>query len=141
WDGGREKAPAAICRKVARAEDGGEIEIWGDGSAIRSYTYVDDMVNGICMLTRSDLEGPTNIGSSQYVSVADLVGTVAKVANKRITTREVPGPIGVRSRNFSHSRIESIGWKARYSLEDGIAITYPWIEGQVQASAQAAVAS
>ena len=84
WRGGREKAPAAICRKVAEAADGGEIEVWGDGSAVRSYTYVDDMVDGIFRLTQSDLEGPVNIGCPEYVTVNQLVETVASVARKRI---------------------------------------------------------
>ena len=84
WTGGREKAPAAICRKVAEIEDGGSIEVWGDGTAIRSYTYVDDMVNGIFMLMHSDLEGAVNIGCPQYVSVNELVDTVSKIAGKNI---------------------------------------------------------
>jgi nucleoside-diphosphate-sugar epimerase len=127
WRGGREKAPAAICRKVACAPDGGEIEIWGDGSAIRSYTYIDDMIEGIVMLMHSDLEGPVNIGSSQYVTVRELVETVASVAGKRISIRSTPGPVGVRSRNFSHARIESLGWRAKYDLRRGIEQTYPWV--------------
>src|SRR5207302_8953103 len=127
WDGGREKAPAAICRKVAEIENGGTIEVWGDGSAVRSYTYVDDMVDGICRLVQSDLAGPTNIGSSEYATVADLVGTVAEVAAKEVNVRYVDGPVGVQSRNFSHARIEGLGWTSQYSLRDGIAMTYPWI--------------
>jgi GDP-D-mannose 3',5'-epimerase len=138
WRGGREKAPAAICRKVAEAPDGGTIEVWGDGSAIRSYTYVDDMVEGIYMLTHSDVEYPTNIGSSEYVTVDELVETVAKVANKKIHVRHVDGPAGVRARNFSHDTIRSLGWRATHSLEDGIARTYPWVEEQVRVSEPAA---
>ena len=133
WTGGREKAPAAICRKVAEAEDGGTIEVWGDGSAIRSYTYVEDMVDGIYRLTQSELNTPTNIGSSEYVSVDDLVRTVAQVAGKRIHMRHIDGPIGVQSRNFSNSRIYSTGWRHRFSLYDGITRTYPWVAAQVQA--------
>ena len=133
WTGGREKAPAAICRKVAEAEDGGTVEAWGDGTAIRSYTYVDDMVEGIYLLMHSDLEGPVNIGSPQYVSVKELVDTVAGVAGKKVKIKWVEGPVGVQSRNFSNERIYSIGWKSRYTLEDGIRHTYPWIEGQVLA--------
>ncbi len=134
WTGGREKAPAAICRKVAEAEDGGTIEVWGDGSAIRSYTYIDDMIGGIYLLMHSDLEGAVNIGCPQYVSVNELVATVADVAGKRINVRHVAGPVGVHSRNFSNERIYSIGWQARYYLREGIARTYPWIEAQVKAS-------
>jgi len=133
WRGGREKAPAAVSRKVAETENGGSIEVWGDGSAVRSYTYVDDMVDGIVRLMSSDLEGPVNIGCPQYVTVDELVETVARVANKRITIRHVPGPVGVHSRNFSNERIYSIGWESKYSLEDGIRLTYPWVEAQVRA--------
>jgi len=134
WTGGREKAPAAICRKIAEVEDGGTIEVWGDGSAIRSYTYVDDMIEGIYLLMHSDLEGAVNIGCPQYVSVDELVATVAGVAGKRINVRHVEGPVGVQSRNFSNARIYSLGWRAKYYLKDGIARTYPWIEEQVRAA-------
>ena len=133
WTGGREKAPAAICRKVAEAADGGMIEVWGDGKAIRSYTYVEDMVDGIYRLTASSLVGPANIGSPEYVSVEQLVQTVADVAGKAIRIRYVEGPVGVQSRNFSNKRIYSVGWRARFSLKDGIAATYPWVRAQVEA--------
>jgi nucleoside-diphosphate-sugar epimerase len=132
WEGGREKAPAAICRKVAEASDGGTIEIWGDGSAIRSYTYVDDMVDGIYALMQSDLEGPVNIGSPEYHSVKDLVDVVSGVAGKRIRVKPVEGPVGVQSRNFSNDRIYATGWRARFGLRDGIERTYPWVERQVE---------
>ena len=132
WTGGREKAPAAICRKVAEAADGGTIEVWGDGTAVRSYTYVDDMVDGIYRLTQSCLPGPVNIGSPEYVSVAQLVNTIAEVAGKTIRVKYVEGPGGVQSRNFSNERIYSIGWRARYSLTEGIARTYPWVHAQVE---------
>jgi nucleoside-diphosphate-sugar epimerase len=134
WHGGREKAPAAICRKVAEADDGGAIEVWGDGTAIRSYTYVDDMVDGIYRLMQSDLEGPVNIGSAEYVTVDELIATVCEVAGKKVTNHYVDGPVGVRSRNFSNARIESIGWSARFSLLEGIERTYPWVERQIHAS-------
>jgi GDP-D-mannose 3',5'-epimerase len=132
WTGGREKAPAAICRKIAEADDGGTIEVWGDGSAIRSYTYVDDMVDGVYRLMQSDLEGPVNFGSPEYVTVAELVDAVARAAGKRITVRYVTGPVGVRSRNFSNARAYSLGWRARFSLEAGIGRTYPWVAEQVR---------
>jgi len=134
WTGGREKAPAAICRKVAEADDGGTIEVWGDGTAIRSYTYVDDMVNGIRKLMDSDLEGPTNIGSPEYVSVTDLVDLVAAVAKKDVKSRYVSGPVGVQSRNFSNEKIYATGWRPQFALRDGIERTYPWIEAQVFAA-------
>lgn len=131
WTGGREKAPAAICRKVAEVPEGGTIDVWGDGSAIRSYTYVDDMVDGIYLLMHSDLEGAVNIGCPQYVTVDELVQTVADVAGKTIHIRHIEGPVGVQSRNFSNERIYSLGWRARFYLKDGIAKTYPWVAEQV----------
>ena len=132
WTGGREKAPAAICRKVAEAEDGGTIEVWGDGTAVRSYTYVADMVDGIYRLMHSDLEGAVNIGSPEYNTVNELVETVAEIAGKNITIKHIDGPVGVQSRNFSNERIYSIGWQPQYSLKDGITENYPWIEKQVK---------
>ena len=134
WTGGREKAPAAMCRKVAEVGDGGTIEVWGDGSAIRSYTYVSDMVEGIYLLMHSDLHAAVNIGCPQYVTVDELANTVAKVAGKRIDIKHVPGPVGVHSRNFSNERIYSLGWKPKVFLEDGIRHTYPWVEAQVKAA-------
>lgn len=138
WRGGREKAPAAMCRKVAEAGDGGTIDVWGDGFAIRSYTYVDDMVDGIVKLTRSDLDGAVNIGSPEYVSVKELVEVVEEAAGKRVHINYIDGPVGVQSRNFSNARVESLGWRSRFSLRDGIARTYPWIEQQVLAAASTA---
>ena len=135
WQGGREKAPAAICRKVAQAPDGGEIEVWGSGDAVRSYTYVDDMVDGVYRLMHSDLEGPVNIGNPEYVTVDELVSTVAAVADKLIRTRHVDGPVGVQSRNFSNGRIESLGWRAQWPLRRGMEETYPWIAAQVASKA------
>jgi nucleoside-diphosphate-sugar epimerase len=131
WRGGREKAPAAVCRKVAEAADGGVVEAWGDGTAVRSYIYVDDLVEGVCTLMNSDLDGPANIGTSEYVTVDELVKMVVAVSAKHLGVKYIDGPVGVRSRNFSHARIESLGWRPRYSLADGIAATYPWIESQV----------
>jgi len=133
WTGGREKAPAAICRKVAEADDGSVIKVWGDGTAIRAFTYVDDLVEGIYLLMHSDLEGPTNIGSSQYVTVDELVETVIEIAGKEIHKQYVEGPVGVQARNFSKARIHSLGWEAKVSFKGGIRHTYPWIEAQVKA--------
>jgi len=132
WTGGREKAPAAICRKVAEAKDGGTIEVWGDGSAMRAYTYVDDMVDGIYRLVQSDCAEPINIGRQEYVSVNQLVAVVARVAGKRIALKHVDGPVGVKARNFRNDKIRSLGWESRFSLAEGIARTYPWIEEQVR---------
>ena len=132
WCGGREKAPAAICRKVAMAEDGGTIEVWGEGTAIRAYTYMDDLVEGVYMLMQSDLGGPVNIGSEEYVTVDELVQTVIEVSGKTIDIKHVEGPVGVQARNFSKARIHSLGWEAKVSLKEGIGYTYPWIEAQVK---------
>jgi nucleoside-diphosphate-sugar epimerase len=132
YKGGREKAPAAICRKVAEAPDGGEIEVWGDGTAVRNYTYVRDLVDGIMRLMVSDETRPCNIGSQEYVSVDELVDVVAHVAGKRVRIKHVPGPVGVQSRNFSTARIEALGWRPEVSLRTGIGLTYPWIAEQVR---------
>lgn len=137
WTGGREKAPAAMCRKIAEAEDGGTIEVWGDGTAMRAYTFVDDMTDGIYRLTQSDLAEPTNIGRREYVSVNELIDTVAEIAGKKIHRKHIDGPVGVQARNFTNDLIKSIGWKSEYSLKDGLARTYPWIEEQVLASVTA----
>ena len=137
WRGGREKAPAAICRKVASIPDGGTIEIWGDGSAVRSYTFVDDMVDGIYRLMHSDLEAGVNIGCPQYVTVRELVDTVAQVAGKRVGIKSIPGPVGVQSRNFSNERIYSTGWRSQFDLKACIARTYPWVEQQVKTAGPA----
>lgn len=133
WTGGREKAPAALCRKVAEAVDDGTIEIWGDGSAMRAYTYIDDLLDGIVLLMHSDLENGVNIGRQEYVSVDELAATVADAAGKKINLKHIPGPVGVKARSFRNDRISSIGWKSRFSLRDGIARTYSWIKAQVEA--------
>jgi nucleoside-diphosphate-sugar epimerase len=133
WRGGREKAPAAICRKVAMAFDGGTIPVWGDGTAIRAYTYVDDLVEGVYALMQSDLEGPANIGTEEYVSVAELVQAVIEASGKEIGIEYVEGPVGVQARNFSKARMHSLGWEAGIPLKEGIARTYAWIEDQVRA--------
>lgn len=132
WRGGREKAPAAMCRKIAEAEDGGTIEIWGDGSAMRAYTYIDDLIDGILLLMFSDLENGINIGRQEYVSVNELVNTVAKVAGKRIHIGHVEGPVGVQARNFRTDKISALGWQSQFSLKEGIARTYPWVRAQVK---------
>jgi nucleoside-diphosphate-sugar epimerase len=132
WIGGREKAPAAICRKVAEAVSGSEIEVWGDGSAVRSYTYVEDMVRGIYLLMQSDLTVPVNIGSPEYHSVLELVETVAEVAGKKISIRPIDGPVGVQSRNFSNEKIYALGWKPEFTLRAGIERNYPWIQEQLR---------
>ena len=132
WTGGREKAPAAISRKIAEAQQGGTIEVWGDGSAIRSYIYVDDLIDGIYRLVHSDLSEPTNIGSPQYVSVDELVEIVNRISEKNINIKHIPGPVGVQSRNFSNKKIYSLGWWPKYSLEHGMETTYNWVKEQVE---------
>ncbi|MBN2302604.1 MAG: NAD-dependent dehydratase, partial [Lentisphaerae bacterium] len=110
----------------------------GDGSAVRSYTHVDDMTDGIFRLMHSDLEGSVNIGCPQYVTVRELVDAVAEVAGKKISVKSIEGPVGVQSRNFSNDRIYSIGWKSKVSLKEGIERTYPWILDQVKATSRSA---
>ena len=136
WRGGREKAPAALSRKIAEAPDGGTVEIWGDGTAMRAYTYIDDMVDGIRRLMESSLEDGVNIGRQEYVSVDELASTIASVAGKTIHLKHIEGPVGVKARNFRIDRISGIGWQSRFSLRDGIARTYPWVKAQVEAQRQ-----
>jgi nucleoside-diphosphate-sugar epimerase len=133
WQGGREKAPAALSRKIAEAAEGGTIEVWGDGKAMRAYTYIDDMVEGILLLMSSDLEDGVNIGRQEYVSVNQLVDVIAELAKKKIHVKHIEGPIGVKARNFRIDRINAIGWKSGFSLKDGISRTYPWVKAQVEA--------
>jgi nucleoside-diphosphate-sugar epimerase len=132
WTGGREKAPAAICRKVAQAENGGVVEVWGDGTAVRSYIYVDDLLDGIVRLMQSNITVPANIGSTEYVSVRELVEMVIAISGKQLTIKYVAGPVGVQSRNFSNARIYSVGWRPKTSLRDGLATTYEWVKQQVK---------
>jgi nucleoside-diphosphate-sugar epimerase len=136
WRGGREKAPAALCRKVAEAEDGGTIEVWGDGTATRAFTYIDDLVEGIRLLMNCSLEDGVNIGRQEYVTVDQLAMTVVEISGKTIHFKHVQGPVGVKARNFRNDRITSIGWTSRFSLRDGLSRTYPWIKAQVAAAKQ-----
>ena len=133
YDGGREKAPAAMCRKVALAEDGGTIEMWGDGEQTRSFCYIDDCVEGIYRIMQSDYGLPLNLGTDHLVTINELAQTAIDVSGKsNITISHVEGPQGVRGRNSDNSRLrEVIGWEPQISLRDGIAETYRWIEKQV----------
>jgi nucleoside-diphosphate-sugar epimerase len=133
FDGGREKAPAAICRKVALAEDGGDIEVWGDGEQTRSYTYIDDCVEGIYRIARCGRWQPLNLGSDELISVDGLVDLVCAIAGKRLTKRhDVTKPQGVRGRNSDNTRLrEILGWEPTTRLKDGLENTYPWIESQL----------
>jgi nucleoside-diphosphate-sugar epimerase len=134
YDGGREKAPAALCRKVALARPGESIEVWGDGEQTRSFCYVDDCVEGIYRLMQSSYRKPLNLGTEEMVSINQLANTVIKLSGKEgITLRHVDGPQGVRGRNSDNSRLrEVLGWEPRTSLQDGLGETYRWIEKQVQ---------
>jgi GDP-D-mannose 3', 5'-epimerase len=137
WDGGREKVPAALCRKVAQAKrDGaGEIEIWGDGEQARSFLYVDDAVEAILLLAGSDCREPLNIGSDELVTVNELAAMVEGIAGVELRHRHVPGPLGVRGRSSDNTLIgEMLGWKPKVPLRDGLAATYQWVSEQVAAS-------
>lgn len=132
WDGGREKAPAAFCRKVAQAPDGGEIEMWGDGKQTRSFLYVDECVAGTIRLTRSNWTGPVNIGSDEMVSINQLAQMTMDVAGKTLTVKHISGPEGVRGRNSDNALIlERLGWQPTQSLQQGLVETYQWISEQV----------
>lgn len=137
WDNGREKAPAAVCRKVARAEDGGEVEVWGDGRQSRSFLYIDECLEGTLRLMRSDFGQPVNIGSEEMVSIDQLVAEVAAVAGKRVRIRHVPGPQGVRGRRSDNGLIRSVlGWAPEQPLRAGLEHTYRWIAGLVDQNAR-----
>ena len=137
WKDGREKAPAALCRKIALVEDGGEIEIWGDGSQTRSFLYVDECLEGTTRLMRSDWTGPVNIGSEEMVSINELARIIMDVAGKNVSLDHIPGPLGVRGRNSDNRLIrERLGWAPTESLREGLAKTYPWILQQAQAASR-----
>ena len=132
WDGGKEKAPAAICRKVAYAKDTDTIEVWGDGEQTRSFLYIDECIEATRRLMESDFIGPVNIGSEEMVSINQLVDTAAKVAGKDIKKNHIDGPLGVRGRNSNNDLIrEKLGWDYSMTLEEGILKTYQWINSQL----------
>lgn len=132
WDGGREKAPAALCRKVAQAADGGSISVWGDGEQTRSFLYIDECIEGTLRLTRSSFAGPVNIGSQEMVSINQLAGMIMDIAGKTLSLKHIPGPLGVRGRNSDNGLIgKMLGWKPSQPLKAGLEATYRWIEAQV----------
>jgi GDP-D-mannose 3', 5'-epimerase len=137
YDGGKEKAPAAISRKVAQAPDNGEIEVWGDGEQTRSFMYVDDCVEGLIRIMASDHREPLNLGSDELVTINGLVDMVSKIAGKRLTKRHnLAGPQGVRGRNSDNTRLRQLlGWEPTIRLEQGLAITYNWIAARVPSEA------
>jgi GDP-D-mannose 3',5'-epimerase len=137
WDCGREKAPAALCRKVAQAPDGGEIEIWGDGDQTRSFLYIDECLEGIRRLMESEFTGPVNIGSDEMVSINELARIIMSIAGKTLSIRYSPGPVGVRGRNSDNRLIlQKLAWKPCRPLRDGLEKTYSWIEAQVHKSSK-----
>ncbi len=133
WNDGREKAPAAICRKVAEAPDGGEIEIWGDGKQTRSFLYIDECLEGTIRLIRSDFSGPVNIGSDEMVTIDQLAEMGMSIAGKKLTFKHIPGPLGVRGRNSDNKLIYGkLGWKPSLPLRVGLETTYYWVEQEVK---------
>ena len=134
YEGGREKAPAAICRKIALAEDGDEIEIWGDGNQTRSFMYVDDCVEGIYRITESDVSDPLNLGMDVMVTVDELVDTVSEIAGKSLVKKhDISKPQGVRGRNSDNSKLQNVlDWSPEHSLADGLSVTYHWIESELR---------
>jgi len=133
WNGGKEKAPAAICRKVSQTPDGETMEMWGDGKQTRSFLYIDECLNGVRRLMDSDFAGPVNIGSEEMVTINQLAEIVMRIAKKKIQIKHIPGPLGVRGRNSDNSLImKELNWKPSAKLEDGLSKTYDWINLQVQ---------
>jgi len=129
YEGGREKAPAALCRKVAEVQNGGEIEIWGDGEQTRSFLYIDECLEGVLRLMNSDFLGPVNIGSDEMISINNLAKMIMEIAGKNLQIKHIPGPLGVRGRNSDNTLIkEKLGWAPSKPLREGIEKTYHWIE-------------
>src|ERR1700761_1797142 len=138
WTGGREKAPAAICRKVAEAPDGGEIEIWGDGLQTRSFLYIDECIEGVRRLMESDFVGPVNIGSEEMVTINQLAEMIMAIAGKRLSIKHIAGPLGVRGRNSDNRLIaDKLDWKPAQPLSEGLRKTYDWIQKRVEISREA----
>lgn len=141
WDGGREKAPAALCRKIAIAKltENPEFEIWGDGGQTRSFCHIDDCVFGLYKVMRSPYHEPLNLGQNRLVSINQLAHIIAEIAGTSITLKHIPGPLGVRGRNSDNSRLRQVlGWEPKISLEEGLAHVYAWIEEQVEAMLESA---
>lgn len=133
WRGGKEKSPAALCRKIAEVEDGGSIDVWGDGKQTRSFLYIDECIEGVRRLMDSEFSGPVNIGSEEMISINDLAHLIAEIAGKKININNIPGPTGVRGRNSDNKLIASkLGWQPSLPLKQGLEKTYAWIHRQVQ---------
>lgn len=133
WNNGKEKSPAALCRKIAMCEDNGIIEVWGSGAQTRSFLYIDECIDGIHRIMESDCDQPLNLGSERMISINNLVWLIAKLVGKNISIKNVPGPTGVMGRN-SHNKLieESIGWRPDEDLESGLIKTYAWISNQIE---------
>ena len=141
WQGGREKSPAALCRKIAETPDGGEIEIWGDGKQTRSFLFIDECVDGVRRLMDSDFTGPVNVGSEEMVTINRLAEIIMDVAGKKVSLKHIPGPLGVRGRNSDNHMIrERLNWSPSKPLREGIAATYAWISQQVKAATRTVTA-
>ena len=137
WNDGREKAPAAFCRKVAETSDGGEIEMWGDGEQTRSFLYIDECIEATRRLMDSDFTGPVNIGSDEMISINDLARMVIGISKKELIVKNISGPLGVRGRNSDNNLyLEKIGWRVSESLKSGMEKTFNWINKQVKAQSQ-----
>ncbi len=133
WDGGREKAPAAMCRKVAETPENGEIEMWGDGEQTRTFMYIDECLDAVRNLMKSDLLDPINVGSDELISINNLVKMAMDIAGKELSVKHIPGPMGVRGRSSDNTMIEEkLGWRPTAKLKDGMTITYKWIAEQVE---------
>jgi nucleoside-diphosphate-sugar epimerase len=133
WTGGREKAPAALCRKVAESSDGGVIEIWGSGKQTRSFLFIDDCVEAVRRLMESDFLGPVNIGSEEMVTIDELAKMIIAISGKNISLKHIDGPVGVQGRNSDNALIkEKLSWEPRGSLREGLVKTYPWIRKQAE---------
>ena len=136
WQGGKEKAPAALCRKVAEQTDGGEIELWGDGEQTRSFLYIDECVEAVRRLMNSEFQGPVNIGSEEMVTINQMAGMIMEIAGKKLGIKHISGPTGVRGRNSDNALIRAkLQWEPSMALRDGLSMTYKWIEAQVQSAA------
>ena len=135
WRGGKEKAPAAICRKVAECYDNGVVEIWGDGEQTRSFLYIEECIEATILLMRSNFSGPVNIGSDEMVTINTLLEIVKKISGKTFITKHIDGPLGVRGRNSDNRLIEQkLGWRPTQSLEEGLLRTFKWIKGKLENS-------
>lgn len=141
WNGGREKAPAALCRKVAEQPDGDCIEIWGDGEQTRSFLYIDECIEAVRRLMKSDFRGPVNIGSEEMVTINEMARMIMQIAGKQLRIKHVDGPTGVRGRNSDNKLIrEKLGWSPSQPLADGLRLTHTWINAQVHLQAEQVVA-